>query len=61
MTDALEEHDVKVNTGCGNIINMLFAGDIDALVEDERELEALVESLVKTCTRYKTNISAEKT
>ena len=61
MTDALEEHDGKVNIGCGNIINMLFAGDIDALAEDERELEALVESLVKTCTRYKMNISAEKT
>ena len=61
MTDALEEHDGKVNIDCRNITNMLFAGDIDAQAEDLRELEALVESLVKPCTRYKTDISAEKT
>ena len=61
MTDALEEHDGKVNIDCRNIINMLFAGDIDALAEDERKLEALIESLVKTCTRYKMDISAETT
>ena len=29
--------------------------------EEEQELEALVESLDKTCTRYKMEISAEKT
>ena len=34
---------------------------IDALAEEEQELEALVESLDKTCTRYKMEISAEKT
>ena len=28
------------------------ADDIDALAEEEQELEALVESLNKTCTRY---------
>ena len=32
-----------------------------ALAEEEQELEALVESLDKTCTRYKMEISAEKT
>ena len=32
-----------------------------ALAEEEQELEALVESLDKTCTRYKMKISAEKT
>ena len=26
--------------------------DIDALAEEEQELEALVESLDKTCTKY---------
>ena len=31
------------------------------LAEEEQELEALVESLDKTCTRYKMEISAEKT
>ena len=50
MPDALEEHDGKVSIGGRNITNMRFADDIDALVENEQELEALVESLDKTCT-----------
>ena len=37
------------------------AGDTDALAEKEQELEAIVESLVKPCTRYELEISAEKT
>ena len=59
MSDALEEHDGKVSSR--NITNLRFADDIDALAEEEQELEALVESLDKTCTRYKMEISAEKT
>ena len=47
--------------GGRNITNLQFADDIDALAEEEQELEALVESLDKTCTRYKMEISAEKT
>ena len=50
--DALEEHDGKVSIGGRNITNLRFAVDIDALAEEEQELEALVESLDKTCTRY---------
>ena len=50
MSDALEEHDGKVSIGGRNITNLQFANDIDALVE----------SLDKTCTRYKMEISAEK-
>ena len=61
MPDALEEHDGKVSIGGRNITNLRFADDIDALAEEEQELEALVESLDKTCTRYKIEISAEKT
>ena len=61
MSDALEEHDGKVSIGGRNITNLRFADDIDALAEEEQELEALVESLDKTCTRYKVEISAEKT
>ena len=61
MYDALEEHDGKVSIGGRNITNLRFADDIDALAEEEQELEALVESLDKTCTRYKMEISAEKT
>ena len=61
MSDALEEHDGKVSIGGRNITNLGFADDIDALAEEEQELEALAESLNKTCTRYKMEISAEKT
>ena len=61
MSDALEEHDGKVSIGGRNITNLRFADDIDALAEEEQELEALVESLDKTCKRYKMEISAEKT
>ena len=61
MFDALEEHDGKVSIGGRNITNLRFADDIDALAEEEQELEAPVESLDKTCTRYKMEISAEKT
>ena len=49
MSDALEEHDGKVSIGGRNITNLPFADDIDALAEEEQELEALVESLDKTC------------
>ena len=34
---------------------------VDALAEEEHELEALVESHYKTCTRFKVKISAENT
>ena len=51
MSDALEEHDGKVSIGGRNITNLRFADDIDVLAEEEQELEALVESLHKTCTR----------
>ena len=61
MSDALEEHDGKVSIGGRNINNLRFADDIGAQVEGEQELEALVESLDKTCTWYKMELSAEKT
>ena len=60
ISDALEEHDGKVSIGSRNITNLRFADDIDALAEEEPELEDLVESLDKICTRYKMEISAEK-
>ncbi|MEW8246553.1 MAG: hypothetical protein AB2768_11055 [Candidatus Thiodiazotropha endolucinida] len=59
MSDAPEEHDGKVSLGGRNITNLQFAYDIDALAEEEQELEAMVKSLDKT--RYKMEISAEKT
>ena len=61
MSDALEEHGRRVSIGGRNITNLEFADDIDALAEEEQELEALVESLDKTYTRFKMEISAEKT
>ena len=61
MSDALEEHDGKISIGGGNITSLRFADDINALAEEEQELEALVESLNKTSTRCKMAISAEKT
>ena len=60
MSDALEEHDGKVTIGGKNITISAVSDDIDALAEEEQELEALVESLDKTCTRYSMEISAEK-
>ena len=60
MSDALEDHDGKISVGGRNITNLRFTDDIDALAEEEQELEALVESLDKTCTMYKMEISAEK-
>ena len=55
MSDAWEEHDGKVSIGGRNITNLRFAD------EEEQELDALVESLDKACTRYKMEIRAEKT
>ena len=49
----------KVSIGGRYITNLRFADDIDALAEEEQELEALVKSLDKT--RYKMEINAEKT
>ena len=51
MSDALEEHDGKVNICGRKITNLRFADDIAALAEEEQEIEALVESPDKTCTR----------
>ena len=57
MSDALEEHDRNVSIGGRNIIKSAVCRCIDALVDEEQEFEALVDSLNKTCTRYKMNIS----
>ena len=61
MSDALEEHDEKVSRGGRNITNRQFGDYIDALAEGVQEVEALVESLDKICTRYKMKINAEET
>ena len=58
LSDALEEHDGKVSIGGRNITNLRPADDIDAVAEEEQELESIVESLYKTCTGHKMEISA---
>ena len=58
MSQAVEENDGKVSIGGRNITNLRFAYDIDALAEEEHDLEALVESLDKSCIKYKMEISA---
>ena len=52
MSDALEEHDGKVSIGGRNITNLRFADDIDALAEEEQELEALAFLLDNTYIRF---------
>ena len=47
--------------GTGRLPSTIAPPDRPILAEEEQELEALVESLDKTCTRYKMEISAEKT
>ena len=37
MTDALEEHDVKVHIGSRSITSLRLTDDIDALAEEEQE------------------------
>ena len=60
MSDALEEHDGKISISSRNIINLQFTEDIDAIAEEKQEQETLVESLNKTCTWYKMEVSAEE-
>ena len=50
ISNALEEHDRKVSIGSRDITYLQLADDIDALAEEDN-----------TCTRYKMEISAEKT
>ena len=61
MSDAVEKHDGKVSKGGGTITNLRFANGINTLAEEEQELETLVESLNKTCTRFRMEVSSEKT
>ena len=51
VPDALEELDWKASIGGRTITNLRFTDGI-ASVEEEQELEALVENLDKTCSRY---------
>ena len=53
------KHDRKVSIGSRNVSNLRFADDIDVLAEEQQELETLLGSLDKTCTKYKMETSTE--
>ena len=53
MSDALKEHDGKLNIGGRTITKLRFAVGIFTLAKEQQEPEALVESLDKTYTRFK--------
>ena len=61
MSGALEERGGKVSIGGRNIASLRFADDVGALAGEERELEALVESLDKACAGYEMEIGAGRT
>ena len=61
ISDALGEHDGKVSIDGRTITNLRFSDDIDALAEEEEQQEARIKSIDKTCTRYKMEMSYEKT
>ena len=60
LSDALGEHDGKVCIEGRTITCLQFADDIDTTAEEEQELETLIDSHNKTCTKYKIEINAEK-
>ena len=43
---------LKVSNGDRNITHLQFADGIEALAEDEQELEILTESLDRTCKKH---------
>ena len=60
MTNHFFQCDEKVSIGGRNITNLRLPDDIDVLAEEEQELEALVESLDKTCTILIQKLSSYK-
>ena len=51
----------RVSIGGKIVTNLRFADNIDALAEERQDLDALLKNLGKICTRYKMEISAQKT
>ena len=56
-SDALKEYGGTVSIGGKIINNLWFANDTDALAMEEQEIEFLLKSLDKACTRYKMEIN----
>ena len=61
MTDPLKDHEGTVSIAGRTITNLRFAGSIDGLAGEEKELANLAERFDKASTAYGMEISAEKT
>ena len=51
MSDVLEKHDENVSIRGRNRTTLRFADEIDAVAEEEPELEVLVKYLINACIR----------
>ena len=61
MCETLDDHEGSVSIGGQLITNFLFADDIVVNAEEEEEAGILVDRLDTTTTRYKMEISPDKT
>ena len=61
MRDALDDHEGSVSIGGWLITNFCFADDIVVNAEEEEEAGVLIDRLDRTTTRYKMEISPDKT
>ena len=61
MFEALDGHEGSLSIGGRLITNFRFADDIDVNAEEEEEAGVLVDRLDTTTTRYKMEISPDKT
>ena len=61
MCEALDDHEGSVSIGGWLITNFCFADDIVVNAEEEEEAGVLIDPLDRTTTRYKMEISPDKT
>ena len=61
MCEALDDHEDSVSIGGRLITNFRFADDIVVKAEEEEEAGVLTDRLDRTTTRYKMEISPDKT
>ena len=61
MCEALDDHEGSVSIGGRLITNFCFADDIVVNAEEEEEAGVLIDPLDRTTTRYKMEISPDKT
>ena len=61
ICEALDDHEGSVSIGGRLIINFHYADDIVVNAEEEKEADVLIDCLDRTTTRYKMEISPDKT